>query len=445
MNKRVNNRCRLKAATVFAGLLAVSVSAGEPSLQERIDAASPGDEIVVDGGVHQGNLLVDRPLTLTGIDRPHIKGDGDGHTVAIRSEGVTLQGFRITDSGLNLSADHAAVHVKAANARIRDNDISEALHGIYVHGVGGVRVEGNRIRGIEVTEAGNIGAAAPASLGSGDLCSVSRDRRGNGVHFWNSSGNSIVGNEISGVRDGIYFSFTRESRVERNLVRDARYGLHYMYSDRNYFSRNRFTENVAGAALMFSKEVVVRDNDFVDNRGSRAYGLLLHNVDSSTIENNRMKRNRVGYYMQNSHANTARRNHFVLNYIGLRLTSSSTSNLFSYNEIGRNLHNISLAGRDNSNEWAENGVGNRWLDSPTLDLDGDGVSALPHREVDVFGGTREDFPFVAFLSESPGIKALRFALQRSPVPDTHFITDSRPLAPGSRHSVSDTLEARRNR
>ncbi len=419
----------------------VNLAAETLSLQERIDRAAPGDEIRVDGGVHHGELVVDRPVILTGINRPHLKGGREGHTVAIRAENVTLRGFRISGSGLNLSRDHAAVHISAAGARILENEIADSLHGVYVRGVDGVRIEGNRIRGIEETEAENIGAVVTGTVGAGDMCSVSRDRRGNGIHFWKSSGNTVRGNEVSGVRDGIYFSFTRQSRVENNLVYDARYGLHYMYSDNNYLSGNTFTNNSAGAALMFSKEVVLRENNFVENRGPRAYGLLLHNVDRSTLENNRMKHNRIGYYMQNSHANTARRNDFVRNYIGLRLTSSSTGNLFAHNQVGHNLHNIDLAGRDNRNDWQENGKGNRWLDSPTLDLDRDGVSELPHREVDLFGPSRDDFPFIAFLSESPGMKVLRFALQRAPVPGIHFITDTRPLAPSRRGPDPSEIEA----
>ncbi len=440
MNKRFNNDSRLPAAIIVACLLAVSSSAGELSLQERIEQASPGDEIIVDGGIHPGGIVIDRSVTLTGINRPHIEGDRSGHTVSIRADDVTLQGFHITGSGLNLSADHAAVHIAARGARILENDIADSLHGVYIRGVDEVRVAHNRIRGVEETVAADLGGAAPASASSGDLCAVSQDRRGNGVHFWNSSDNIVIGNEISGVRDGIYFSFTRQSTVEGNTIYNARYGLHYMYSDSNYLARNIFTRNVAGAALMFSKEVVLRDNDFVDNRGSRAYGLLLHNVDRSTVESNRMEHNRVGYYMQNSHVNTARRNDFTRNYIGLRLTSSSTGNLFTRNRIGHNLHNIDLSGRDNRNEWQENETGNRWLDSPTLDINGDGVSELPHREVDLFGPSREAFPFIAFLSESPGMKALRFALQRAPVPGTHYITDSRPVASSPRDPDPSALE-----
>ncbi len=69
----------------------------------------------------------------------------------------------------------------------------------------------------------------------------SSNRRGNGIHQWNCEGNLIRGNEISDTRDGIYFSFTNNSRVENNVVHHVRYGLHYMYSDGNFFENNTFT------------------------------------------------------------------------------------------------------------------------------------------------------------------------------------------------------------
>ena len=63
------------------------------------------------------------------------------------------------------------------------------------------------------------------------------NRRGNGIHQWNCEGNLIRGNEISDTRDGIYFSFTNNSRVENNLdsSRPLRPALHV-------FGRKRFRE-----------------------------------------------------------------------------------------------------------------------------------------------------------------------------------------------------------
>ena len=63
-----------------------------------------------------------------------------------------------------------------------------------------------------------------------------------------------------------------------------------------------------------------------------------------------------------------------------------------------------------------NGVGNYWESGADLDLNQDGVGDLPHRELDLFGVLRRDFPAIAFLSASPAIKLLHFANERATIP-----------------------------
>ncbi len=412
---------------ILMALFALNVASGE-TLQERIYRAADGDTVLVQGGEHLGNLVIDRPITLRGIGQPILRGDGTTNVIQITASNVAIEGFRIRGSGVNLSADHAAIHTTGDYTLIRENRITRSLHGIYVRGASHVRIENNVIRGMDADEAENP-PDPMSTFGAGELCAsgLSQDRRGNGIHFWNSKGNAISGNEISETRDGIYFSFTNETRVENNRIFKARYGLHYMYSHHNYFSNNRFYENAAGAALMYSKEIIMRDNDFMHHRGQRAFGMVMQSVDRSVLENNRIQGNTTGLYVQNSYGNIARRNQLSQNYIGIRLTSSSMDNTFARNTIADNLHNIDLSGRSVGNHWDENGAGNFWQGATTLDLTQDGVSEIPHREVDLFGSLRKEFPTVAFLSGSPGMKVLQFALQRAPIPNTPYITDQRPL------------------
>jgi nitrous oxidase accessory protein len=103
------------------------------------------------------------------------------------------------------------------------------------------------------------------------LCAApaNQNRRGNGVHIWNSVGHTIAGNVIRDTRDGIYFSFVDRSTVRDNDIARVRYGLHYMYSDENRFDRNVFSDNAAGAALMYSKGLTLAGNRFVANRSHR--------------------------------------------------------------------------------------------------------------------------------------------------------------------------------
>jgi nitrous oxidase accessory protein len=254
------------------------------------------------------------------------------------------------------------------------------------------------------------------------------NRRGNGIHQWSCEGNLIRGNDISETRDGIYFSFTNNSRVENNVVHHTRYGLHYMYSDTNVFENNTFTENAAGAAIMFSKGLAVLGNHFVNNRGHRAYGLIFQSTDNSRLEGNEIGQNAVGLSFNQCNGNRVVANRVTQNYIGLKFGSNSDDNRFTENIFARNLHPVETGvAEGRGNKWAVDGVGNRWDGATEFDLDHDGVNDLPHRELDLFGILRRDFPAVAFLSDSPAVKLLRFAQQRAALPGLSSIEDPSPL------------------
>ena len=234
-----------------------------------------------------GPIIINKPLTLIGEPAQRSAAKESGKVVTVAADDVTLRGLRITGSGLQLSDDDAAIFVTGNHARIENCVIADSLHGIYLKKVSGAQILNNRIQGKTTLAA----SSEPVEKGIGtstencDTTLVS-NRRGNGIHQWNCEGNLIRGNEISDTRDGIYFSFTNNSRVENNLVHHVRYGLHYMYSDGNVFENNTFTENAAGAAIMFSKELVVRGNRFINNRGHRAYGLIFQSSDRSRLEEN---------------------------------------------------------------------------------------------------------------------------------------------------------------
>ena len=349
----------------------------------------------------------------------------------IAADDVTLSGLRITGSGLQLSDDNAAVFVTGNRAKIDNNVIADSLHGVYLKKVSGAQILNNRIQG-KTTLAASTEPVEKAIGTSTENCDTTlvANRRGNGIHQWNCEGNLIRGNEISESRDGIYFSFTNNSRVENNLVHHVRYGLHYMYSDGNVFENNTFSENAAGAAIMFSKDLVVRGNRFVNNRGHRAYGLIFQSSDRSTLEQNEITENAVGLSFNQCNANKVIANRVAQNYIGLRVGSNSDDNEFTENIFVRNLHPVETGGSDVSGtRWSVNGVGNFWGDGFEFDLDRDGINDLPHRELDLFGVLRRDFPAVAFLSDSPALKLLRFAHERAALPGANTIEDRASLTP----------------
>lgn len=414
-------------------LFAVVLSAanGASTLQQRIDAAAPGAVIRVESGIYAGSITIDKPLTLLGLDQPVIDGGGEGHVVHILAPDVRLEGFVIRASGANLSKDHAGIMVEGDNAAIANNRIEDSLHGIYLKKVSGAVVTGNRVLGktgklVPVEDALTQGLRLTPD---GEMCVVDlgQNQRGNGIHLWNSVGNRLENNEISGTRDGIYFSFSDRTLVRNNSVHHVRYGLHYMYSDENVFEHNRFEQNAAGAAIMYSKGLLVRGNTFANNRGRRAYGLLLNAVDDTTFIGNELRRNTVGIYVENSNHNFFTRNAIGANYIGVRFTASSMNNNFTRNTFSRNLHSVELDRDSATNQWTSDGVGNFWANAQAIDLDGDGAGEFAHREADLLGGFRREFPAAGLLTRTPALRLIDFVQSRVPLPEIPAIIDSAPL------------------
>jgi nitrous oxidase accessory protein len=413
-------------------------------LRVRIAAAAPGATIEIEPGVYDGPFVIDTPLRLVGRPGAILQGDRLTHVVAVRAPDVEIAGLTIRGSGTDLGSDHAAIHITGARTNVRDNRITDSLHGIYVRKADDCRIERNVVRG---PGAGSDGIADPlvAGLkpGESELCDVGgvQDRRGNGIHLWNSVGHTITGNRISGTRDGIYFSFTDSTLVRDNTVSRVRYGLHYMYSDDNTFEENTFNDNAAGAALMYSKRLVLRANRFAANRSHRAYGLLFQSVDDTTVEANTIEGNTLGFYLENSNNITVRANRIAYNYVGLRLSDSTAGGRFFANDFHGNLHAVETNGRNAANSWSVAGRGNQWQGALALDLDRDGVADLPHREPDLFGAWRRGFPAVGLLSASPGERLLRFIHSRIALAGMPGVTDPHPIVVAQASSATVVAQA----
>ncbi len=420
-----------RAVAALGWVLGVSASASDGGwLQRAIDEAEPGATVRVPAGVHRGGVVIAKPLRLIGEAGATLEGTGEGHVVAIRAADVEIEGLAIRRSGRNLSKDDAGIHVTAPRATLRGNTIVDTLHGIYLKQAPDCRVLGNVIRGRAAAEAIADPMTQGLKMTEAELCSVEleQNQRGNGIHIWNCSGHTIEENDIRGTRDGIYFSFCDRTAVRRNTIRNVRYGLHYMYSDENVFEGNTFTENAAGAALMYSNAIVLRGNRFLANRSHRAYGLLMHTVEQTVVAENDFAGNTVGAFVENSVGNEFLGNRVVGNYIGLRVSGSSDGNEFSGNELAGNIHPVETGGSAEANAWSVGGEGNHWPDAVKLDLNRDGIADVPHKEADLFGEWRRDFPEIGLLSGSPGERALRVVHARLKVPGIPSVTDPHPLA-----------------
>ena len=389
-----------------AATLTVGPAAQFQSIQNAIAAAQAGDVIEVRAGTYNENLLIDKQLSLIGINRPIVHGKGSGSVVVITSGSCLFRGFRLEHSGSDLQTEDSGILLKSSNNRIEQNDLSDILYGIYFYRSQGNSIRWNTIRGRKELDAGERGA---------------------GLHLWDSPANTIEDNTISEMRDGMYIQNCNDNQVRRNHVSNLRYGLHYMFSDRNVFEDNLFENNVAGAAIMYSNHIEFRRNAFVRNRAFSSFGILFQECNELVAENNFIIDNATGIFMEALRKTRFRRNVIAQNDVAMQMFSNSDDNVFTENNFVDNLSMLQLVGKSTTTKWSESGRGNFWSAYDGYDMNEDGRGDVPQRVQDVFEYIEGNHPRLQIYLDSPAAKALAVAEKTFPVLKGSQEIDRAPL------------------
>lgn len=376
------------------------------SIQEAIRLAKPGDTIRVSSGTYSGNLVLDKPIVLEGIDRPVIQGDGKGSVVTVTGGNCTIRGFAIERCGPMLVDEDSGILLKSSGNRIEDNELRDILFGIYFFQSNDNLVKGNVIEG-------------RAWLGPGE--------RGSGIHLWNSDRNTILQNLIRRERDGMYLQNASDSFISGNRIHDLRYGLHYMFSNDNRFEDNDFFNNVAGAAIMYSRNIVFRRNSFIHNRGFSSYGILFQDSHHCVAEENTISDNGVGIFMESLGDTVFRRNTIAANDIAIQAFSSATGDTFTENNFMRNLSPFQLIGKVTDIRWTDGERGNYWSDYDGYDLNSDGIGDIPFKIQNAFEHLEGNFPRLRIYLFSPASSALAASERFLPVLEQPKTSDPLPL------------------
>ncbi len=406
-------------ALFLAGVLSLSVHLADAvslgvsrhgsrfrTVGEALRSARPGDTIQVSEGLYEGNLILDRTVTLEGKGKPVIRGTGADSTITVTAPACTIRGFVIEHCGSELQTEDSGILLRSDKNRIEDNELRDILYGIYLYHSSGNEILRNTIRGRTYLESGERGA---------------------GLHLWDSPDNTIEDNTISEARDGLYIQSSPGNVLRRNRVRNLRYGLHFMFSDRNTFEDNVFAYCVAGAAIMYSRHIELRRNSFIHNRGFSSFGILFQDCERCLSEHNVIAGNATGIFMEALRDSEFRYNVIGENDVALQMFSSASGNLFSGNNFVSNLSPLQLIGRTTTTRWELNGRGNYWSDYDGYDLDHDGIGDVPHKIQNVFDYMEGNFPRLRLYLESPAAQALALTERLFPVVRASREVDRAPL------------------
>ncbi len=407
-----------RPVTLALGLLAAAGTshAEPPGAADTLDAlfrgAEPGAIVHVPPGVYHGHLIVDRPVTLDGGGAVTIDGDGEGTVVTLASADVTFRGFTVRGSGSTVGDEPAGIRVTAGPVVVEANRVEDTLFGIDLRESWGSVVRDNVVIGKDL------------SLG----------RRGDGIRLWWSHDCLVTGNEVSGVRDMVFWYSERLS-ITGNRVTDSRYGLHFMYSHDTTLADNTLIANSVGIYLMYSNHIVLHRNRLRSNRGASGYGIGLKDCDDITVDENVILANRVGVYVDNSpssigSAGLIRANLVAFNEIGVLATPNTHDNVVTGNGFVENEEQVAVHGRGSleANRFSDGGTGNFWSDYAGFDGNGDGRGDLPYEPRSLFESLLAREPNLRFFLHSPAEQAIEFTARAFPEirPEPNFV-DAHPL------------------
>ncbi|UCU98294.1 nitrous oxide reductase family maturation protein NosD [Acidovorax radicis] len=389
------------AATQSARAATVVVQPGQ-DLQAAVRAAAPGDVLEVQRGFYRTNLLIDKPLTLRGVDRPTVSGGLVGDTIRVTAPDVTIEGLIVRDSGSSLQDQNAGIYLYPGAHRtvVQHCDLTYNLFGLWIEKVTDVRIEGNTI------------------TGKRDFDSA---RRGNGIQLFNTQGAKIIGNNISFVRDALYVDVSHHAVFRGNKLHHSRYGTHYMTSYYNLWEDNDTYLNRGGLALMEVREQVVRNNRAW---GNSDHGIMLRSVQDSVIENNVVAENQRGFFIYDVEYVTLRGNLVVRNTVGVHLSAGSTRNVVEGNDFIGNREQVRYVGARDERWGAKSG--NYWSNYLGWDRDGDGVGDVPYEANDMVDRLTWRHPTIKLLLASPAVQALRLVGQQFPVLRVPTVVDPHP-------------------
>ncbi len=398
---------------LFLGLMpyplqAALVKVGPPhtckTIHQALLMARNGDTVLVEAGLYrEKNIVVSKAILLQGVGYPVLDGENKYEILSVKSNHVIVDGFKIQHCGHSDLDDLAGIKIyDAQNVTIRNNILDDTFFGIYTQFGKNCTIQNNRIKAYGVREM----------------------QIGNGIHCWKSDSMIIIGNTITGHRDGIYFEFVTHSSISQNKsTGNVRYGLHFMFSDNDVYEKNTFTNNGSGVAVMYSKGVNMFNNKFENNWGDASFGLLLKDMSNGIVKGNIFESNTIGITLEGGTNMRFEQNSFRKNGYALKVMSNCRLDTFVHNNFLGNTFDAATNGQLQENLFNNN----YWDKYEGYDLNRDAVGDIPYHPVSLYSVLVERMPYAVMLMRSFTVDLLNRAEKNIPsiVPQT--FVDDEPL------------------
>ena len=407
-----------RAALVIAACAALLPGLAQAgALQDMIDAAPDGAEIVLPAGVHEGPIVITHPVVIDGQGAAVIDGDGTGTVVTIETNGVTLKNLTIRNSGRLHNKVDAGLRIHGSFNVIRD-----------------VRIE-NSLFGMDLTQASN-NVLRRNYISSKDM---PLEMRGDSVRIWYSNDNIFEQNHIEHSRDFVIW-YSEGNKIRDNRIQHGRYGIHFMYAHENFVEDNEISDCVVGIFLMYANDIRVTGNQILRAWGASGMGVGFKETSGAVVEDNKILGNAIGIYLDPSpwdpdKTNEFHRNHIAYNGVGVEFHTDWVGNNFSQNNFRSNFTQVSVRGRGTA--LREGWHGNHWDDFAGFDRDGDGIGDSPYEVYNYADRLWMDLPPAQFFRGGIALSALDFVERLAPFTEPRLLVrEAAPVVEPIEHAAA---------
>ena len=373
-----------------------------PTIQEAINAASPGNVIWVGTGTYHERLVINKSVTLVGRKAVVIDGDATGTVVHVTARDIRISNFTIQNGHCGIWLDYSK------NIFIEKTVIKKAYYGIFITNSTGNEINGNTIEnntfGIYLIQSSlNIfidnvvtGNMYGSCLTKSDHNVIFRNAITNntyfGINLTETEGEIIDNNAMANNENGIYLCNSSSASIKSNEMTGNRYNFgvfghtlsHFIHdvssnivnSKKLYYvvdqKSGQVPADVEYVAIVNSTNILLKDLILKNNY----QGILLAFSRNCILTNVSVSNNYYGVDFEHSNGNKIFQNSFSKNNYGAYL-SHSNANVFCRNQFFDNTSPAASCESFN-NAWDNGAEGNYWNDYAGQDQNSDGIGDIPY-------------------------------------------------------------------